>query len=609
MRTAETVLGIIRDRGSRGLPLEDIYRQLYNPHLYLLAYGRIARNAGAMTPGATPETVDGMSLTKIHAIIDAVRHERYRWTPVRRIYIEKKRSTKKRPLGLPTWSDKLLQEVIRLLLEAYYEPQFRPSSHGFRPNRGCHTALSEIYHRWVGAKWFVEGDISRCFDTLDHTVLIAILREKLHDNRFMRLIANLLRAGYLEEWRYHATRSGSPQGAVLSPILANIYLDKLDQYVETVLLPAFNRGDRRRPNPTYARLQGRIQRLHRQGQDDHARTLRRQLQQMPSLDPTDPAYRRLRYLHYADDWLLGFIGPRAEAEALKQQLGAFLREQLKLDLAEHKTLVTHARTGAARFLGYDVVVLHADHKRDRRGHRSLNGQIGLRVPPDVVKAASARYLHHGAPRHRMELTHDSALSIVAQYQADYRGLVNYYRLAYNLHQLNRLKWVMERSLTQTLAHKLRVSAQKVYGRHRTHLQTDHGPRVGLQVTVARGEGKQPLVAQWGGVSLARRMDAVIEDHPYRIWGSRTELEQRLLAQTCELCGAQEAIQVHHIRALKDLRRAGQGERPAWVTVMAARQRKTLVTCQQCHAAIHAGRAVPHPAARGHALESRVLRKA
>jgi retron-type reverse transcriptase len=217
MRNAETVLGIIHNRGRRGLPLEDVYRQLFNPELFLLAYGRISRNAGAMTPGVTAETVDGMSLAKIGRIIDALRHERYRWAPVRRVDIEKKGSVKKRPLGVPTWSDKLLQEVMRLILEAYYEPQFNPASHGFRPARGCHTALGEIYHRWIGTKWFVEGDIARCFDSLDHSVLESILGEKIHDGRFLRLIANLLRAGYLEDWRYNATLSGSPQGAVLTP--------------------------------------------------------------------------------------------------------------------------------------------------------------------------------------------------------------------------------------------------------------------------------------------------------------------------------------------------------------------------------------------------------
>src|SRR6266516_3771232 len=244
MRPSTTVLGMLDDRGKRGVPIQDLYRQLFNPDLYIRAYARIYSNEGAMTPGSTPETVDAMSMKKIHQIIDDLRYERYRWTPTRRTYILKKNG-KKRPLGLPTWSDKLLQEVIRSLLEAYYEPQFSQHSHGFRQGRGCHTALGEITRRWRGLKWFIEGDISHCFDALDPKILVSILSENLHDNRFLRLITNLLKAGYLEDWKYHVTLSGVPQGGVVSPILSNIYLDRLDQYVETILLPAHNHGDRR----------------------------------------------------------------------------------------------------------------------------------------------------------------------------------------------------------------------------------------------------------------------------------------------------------------------------------------------------------------------------
>jgi group II intron reverse transcriptase/maturase len=240
MRSAETVLAVIYERGKQGLPLEDIYRQLYNPDLYLRAYARLYSNDGAMTRGATVETVEAMSMRKIEQIIDDLRHERYQWTPVRRAYVPKKNG-KLRPLGVTSWSDKLVQEVMRLILEAYYEPQFSEHAHGFRPQRGCHTALSEITTKWTGAKWYIEGDISNCFGALDHQVMMSILREKLHDNRFLRLIQNLLQAGYLEEWRYHQTLSGCPQGGVISPILSNIYMDKLDKFVEQTLLPEYNR--------------------------------------------------------------------------------------------------------------------------------------------------------------------------------------------------------------------------------------------------------------------------------------------------------------------------------------------------------------------------------
>jgi group II intron reverse transcriptase/maturase len=588
MRNAETILGIIHDRGKQGLPLEDVYRQLYNPQLYLHAYGRIYRNTGAMTPGSTDETVDGMSLAKIASLIDDLRHERYHWQPVRRVYIEKKHSSKKRPLGVPTWSDKLLQEVIRLILEAYYEPQFSRSSHGFRPNRGCHTALREISHRWAGTKWFIEGDITACFDSLNHPLLLSTLRERIHDNRFLRLIENLLRAGYLEDWTYHTTLSGSPQGAVVSPVLSNIYLSQLDVFVEQTLIPTYTRGTRRRSNPPWERLRSASKALSLAGLPHMARRLRRHMQAVPSLDPQDPHYRRLRYVRYADDWLLGFSGPRSEAEEIKQAIGAFLRDHLKLELSEPKTLITHARTQAARFLGYDIMVLQNNRKLDRRGHRSINGQIGLRVPKEVLQKKCSPYLRHGKPVHRAELLHDTPFSIVAQYQQEYRGVVDYYRLAFNLHALNRLKWVMERSLVQTLAYKLRVSVSKIYRHYQTTLQTDQGPRVGLQVTVERKEGRKPLIARWGGISLSRNRQATLDDSPLRICGPRTELEKRRLADTCELCGSEEAVEVHHIRALKDLHRKGQTERPFWIQVMAARQRKTLVTCRHCHMAIHRG---------------------
>ncbi len=589
MRSAEIALAIIHERGKKGLPLEGLYRQLYNPSLYLLAYGRIYRNAGAMTPGATEETADGMSLAKIGKIIDALRHEKYRWTPARRVYIEKKGSKKMRPLGIPSWSDKLLQEVIRLLLEAYYDPQFSPASNGFRPKLGCHTALREVYHTWVGTKWFIEGDIAQCFDTLDHAVLLSILREKIHDNRFLRLIDSLLRAGYLEDWRYNATLSGSPQGAVLSPILSNIYLDKLDQFVVQSLLPRYTRGNRRRPNAVWQRLQQEARKLRKLGNQDEAQRLRHQMQQVPSLDPTDSGYRRLRYVRYADDWLLGFVGPRSEAEEIKSAIAAFLRDHLKLELSETKTLITHARTGAARFLGYEITTLYSDQKLDRRGHRCINGQIGLKVPMGVIRTKCARYLLHGKPVRRPELIHDSPFSIVAQYQQEYRGVVEYYRLAYNLYQFGRLRWPMERSLTHTLAHKLRISVRGVYRRYRQVVDTDAGSTPVLQVTVEREEGQKPLVARWGGISLARNIKVVLNDAPLQICGPRSELEQRLLANRCELCGSTENIQVHHVRALKDLQIKGRAEKPFWVQVMAARKRKTLVTCGKCHDDIHGGR--------------------
>jgi group II intron reverse transcriptase/maturase len=595
MQSAETVLKVLHDRGQRRLPVQRLFRQLTNPDLYRRAYARLYRNDGALTPGTTPETVDGMALAKIEAIIAAVRQERYRWRPVRRVLIEKRHSPKKRPLGLPSWSDKLLQEVVRSLLNAYYEPQFSQFSHGFRPGRGCHTALTAMHETWKGTVWFIEGDIAACFTSLDHEILLATLAEKIHDSRFLRLVAQLLKAGYLEDWRYHPTLSGVPQGAVASPVLSNVYLNRLDQFVETVLLPQYNRGARRKANPAYSHLQNQAYRLEHAGQYRAARPLRQRQWALPSSDTHDPDFRRLHYVRYADDFLLGLAGPRGEAEAIKAQLTTFLRDTLKLELSEAKTMITHARTQAAHFLGHELRVLHRDQRRTaRKGTakhvtRSINGMVELRVPATVLKEHCARYLAHGKPIHRNGLIDDSDFTIVATYQAEYRGLVEYYQLAHNLHSLNRLRWVMETSLLCTLARKHRASVVQQRQRYRTRLQTAHGPRQGLQVVVERGEGKKPLVATWGGISLQRRKRAILSDHPTEVWSNRSELLQRLLAETCELCGSHDRIEVHHIRHLRDLRRHGRRPPPRWVQVMAARRRKTLVVCRPCHDDIHAGR--------------------
>src|SRR3954452_9489807 len=292
MRNADTTLAIIRERGKLGLHLEDVYRRLYNPDLYLRAYGRIYRNDGALTEGTTEETLDGMSMKRIMDIIESLLHERYRWDPVRRAYVPKK-GGKRRPLGIPTGSDKLLQEVMRSILEAYYEPQFSPNSHGFRPERGCHTALKDIYHAWTGTKWFIEGDIEGCFDNIDHTIMMSILQEKIHDNRFLILVENLLKAGYLEQWDYRPTLSGTPQGGIVSPLLANIYLDRLDEFVERTLIPEHTRGEGKRSNPEYQRILRWIQRLKTQGASSEAiKPLRKRLRVIPTRKEFDEGYRR-----------------------------------------------------------------------------------------------------------------------------------------------------------------------------------------------------------------------------------------------------------------------------------------------------------------------------
>jgi group II intron reverse transcriptase/maturase len=585
MQSAETVLGVLRERGRRGLPVDELYRQMFNPQLYLLAYGRIYSNHGAMTAGVSGETVDGMSLGKIGRIIDAMRYERYRFSPARRVWIPKKNG-KLRPLGLPTWSDKLVGEVVRLLLEAYYEPTFSDRSHGFRPGRGCHTALREVATTWTGVSWFIEGDVADCFGALDHRVMLSTLAQHIHDNRFLRLIRAMLQAGYLQDWVWGATLSGAPQGGVASPILSNIYLHKLDVFVESVLIPQYTRGDRRARNPAYLQVAAALARARRRGDRTQVRQLRQQMRSLPSLDPQDPGFRRLRYVRYADDTLLGFAGPKAEAEEIKQRLAGFLREELKLELSQDKTLITHARTGAARFLGYEITVQHND-RQVTRGQRHVNGQIGLRVPRTVIKAKSAPYLQRGQPARRTRLLHRDDHDIVAAYGAEYRGIVQYYLLAGDVRRLGRLRWVMLTSLLKTLASKHRSTVTKMAAKHQAKISTPYGPRTCFEAVVERA-GRKPLVARFGGIPLKRQKTAVINDRvPGRVTHPRTELVTRLLTGRCEFCEQTGQMHVHHVRKLADIDQPGPAQ-PMWAKLMARRRRKTLVVCAACHDHIHNG---------------------
>ncbi len=584
MQDAETVLAVLRERGRKGLPCDELYRQLFNRELYLLAYGRIYANQGAMTPGASTETADGMSEAKIDQIIEAMRHERYRFSPARRVFIPKKNG-KMRPLGLPSWSDKLVGEVVRLLLEAYYEPQFSDHSHGFRKRRGCHTALREIQRTWTGTVWFIEGDIADCFGSLNHDVMVRILAEKIHDNRFLRLIVNMLKAGYLEDWKYHETLSGCPQGGVVSPILSNVYLDRLDKFVEQVLIPQYTQGRHRKTNPEYRRLNDRRQLARKHGDRATARELLKQMRAAPCGDPMDPEYRRLRYCRYADDHVLGFTGPKAEAEAIKDQLAAFLRDELALELSAEKTLITHARTRAARFLGYEITVRHDDSKITG-GRRMLNGTIALRVPLTVVRAKCAPYRRRGTPWLRPALVNLSDYDIVRVYAAEYRGVINYYLLASDAWRLHALRWNAETSMLKTLAAKHKSTVTKTAARYKTTIETPYGLRTCFEARIPR-DGKKDLVARFGGIPLQRNKNGFITDPvPVLVPTPRKELIHRLRAHRCELCEQGATVAVHQIAKLTRLGTPGPGQ-PAWVALMARKRRKTLVVCRPCHEVIHA----------------------
>jgi group II intron reverse transcriptase/maturase len=556
----------------------------------LLAVKRVTENQGKHTPGVdgrvwnTPEA----KMAAVHAL----RQRGYQPRPLRRVSIPKT-SGGRRPLSIPTVADRAMQALYLLALDPVAEATADPHSYGFRRERSTADAMARCFRvlsKRRAPEWILEGDLKACFDNIDHAVLLRILGENIHDNRFLELLRRLLQAGYLEDWRSGATLSGTPQGGVLSPLLANIYLNELDRFVEQQLLPAYTRGDRRRDHPQYATIALRARRWRRRGRMEEARMAAQAMRQLPSQDPADPHYRRLRYVRYADDWLLGFAGPKAEAEEIKGRLREFLRDHLNLALSDAKTLITHAGDKAARFLGYAISGMHADTKLDRRGRRSVNGHIMLKAPWDVIVSLCSRYEGHGKPEVRPSMLDDEDFSIVGRYGAELRGYVNYYALAHNVGKLYRLKWTMETSMLKTLANKHKSTVTRMARKYRTKLVTPDGTFTCFQVVVERNEGKRPLNARFGGFAIRRRTDAVLVDQrPPAAYTKGTELLKRLQADACERCGSTIRVEVHHIRKLADLKRHGRKELPNWQRLMAARKRKTLVTCRNCHEAIHAGR--------------------
>jgi len=580
-----------------------VYRCLFNENLFLTAYSKIYSNQGALTPGTENDTMDGMSLQRIRNLIDLLRHEQFNPRPNRQTRIPKK-SGGTRPLGIPNGSEKLVQEVIRMLLEAYYEPRFRNSSHGFRPKRGCHTALKDVKHRFQSTVWFIEGDIKGCFDNINHDVLLGILKRDIHDGRLIELIRRFLKAGYIEGWQYHKAYSGTPQGGVLSPLLSNIYLNELDQFIEDKLIPQYTRGKRRATNLVYKRLSQRIERARRKGDMTQVHELEKERRQLPSIDPEDPHFRRLRYVRYADDFILGFTGTKAEAGQIKAQIAAFLKEELQLEMSEEKTLITHARTQYAIFLGYAVSIYHADDKLSSREYdaakvRSINGKVRLGVPHGLIDEKIKRYQRNGKIVSEPQLLQSTVPHIIFTFQHRYRGLVQYYKYAVDISNFGKLKYAMEIALVKTLAHKLRIKVSRVYRRYRSTKQIDGRSYRVLKVEVENGEKVETF--WWGAIPL--RVQSIFHEavkdsredfDNTQYFETRSDLITRLRANEGEICGAETACEVHHVRKLADLKKRWQGKRtkPLWVKKMIAKQRKTLIVCPSCHRKIHNGEPLP-----------------
>ena len=600
MRSPERVLNSLNEHSKdSSYKFERLYRILFNEELFYVAYQKIASNEGSTTKGSDGRSIDEMSLARIETLIASLKDESYQPHPSRRVHIPKKNG-KTRPLGIPAFEDKLVQEVVRMILEAIYEGHFETTSHGFRPKRSCHTALLHIQKTFSGAKWFIEGDIKGFFDNIDHDVLVGILRERISDDRFIRLIRKFLKAGYVEDWTFHNTYSGMPQGGIVSPILANIYLDKLDKYVKEYIRH-FDMGTKRRPGKESNDLANERKRTVRKlkkikdGTEKAAlvarlKAIEQERAAFPSGDEMDGSYRRLKYIRYADDFILGVIGSKEDALRIKEDIKSFLSESLALELSEEKTLITH--TGkSAKFLGYEITVTRNNHqRRDVQGR--LRRTYGKRVRLNVSMATLRdKLLEYGAmeiklrngkevwkPKCRSGLIFNDDLEILDRYNRETVGFCNYYLIANNCVVLHNFRYIMEYSMYKTFAGKYRSTVRKINKKYRCN-----------KLFTVKYEQKGVIKSRtFYKTSFKRRTTAFngsCDIEPYSIADvSRTNLTDRLKAEKCELCGATGKLIMHHVRNLKDLK-----GKESWKRLMSARKRKTIALCPSCHRLRHLGK--------------------
>ena len=595
MRNPISVLKNLEEKATqKGYVFERLYRNLYNPEFYLLAYQSIAKSQGSMTAGTDGMTLDDMTVGRIERIIASLKDRSYQPNPARRENIPKKNNpSKTRPLGIPSTDDKLVQEVVRMILEAIYEPTFSCYSHGFRPKRSCHTALSEIKTTFSGVQWVIEGDIKACFDSFDHHVLIDILRRRIKDEHFIALMWKMLKAGYMEQWTYHHTYSGTPQGSGVSPILANIYLSELDTYLENYQKQFKVGTSKRKASKEYGRARWNyvtqkelLSQSHTKDVVQSFKAAQQNLLATSYYTPSDPGYKSLRFNRYADDFVVGIIGSRKDAEQVKADVRDFLANTLKLTLSEEKTKVTHS-SGLIDYLGYQFTVRRSkDAKRDSSGvlRRMWYGKVALYVPHDkwvqklkeyhafkIVTDADGK--ERWKPLHRGKLMHKDAIAIISQFNAEIRGLYNFYSMAENVSVLNNFAFIMRGSFLKTLAAKGNTTRRKIRQRYE---------RDGvISIPYTTKDGPKQCEFYHDGFTKKKDLPFLTADilPQYVKYDKPNSLARRLKAGICELCGAvTKEIHMHHVRRLKDLKSKNELE-----LKMTQMRRKSIALCPECYA--------------------------
>lgn len=558
-----------------------IYNLMLSEDLFILAYQNLKSKKGVIAPETDLGTPDGLRIRTIKKILEQLKNETYKFNPAFQI-LTPKPSDRLRPLSIPSFKDKLVQEVIRLILESIYEPTFTSFSHGFRKGKRCHSALKDVRVTFADVKWLITRDIEKCFDSFNHPKLISILKKRIADQRFINLVWKLLRAGYMKDFKALTTSlRGVPQGGLISPILSNVYLHELDLFIEK-LMQEFKRSKRRTNNPKYSSYRHKYNYWKNKDTDPSNAYLHLR-NSTPSRDPIDKGYRRLLYVRYADDFIIGLIGTASEAKLVKLKINDFLSKNLLLITSPGKNKLVRASKERVKFLGVKVSIpmykepAFSTYKRTHHGKTQLvktktsQGAVELKVDIKMIikKLNSAGFCDkRGIPTPRFQLYAISHDDIILIYNRVFLGLKNYFRFVDNFTALaSRVQYILIRSCAKLLAAKLKLKTTKaVYKKFGKDLSTT----------------KTKFI--WSKSHLSNRMRFMINKTPsdYLYTPHIKKYTNSELLSPCVLCGSLDKIEMHHVKHVKQIKK---GLSP-FVKDRAVINRKQVPLCFPCHQIIH-----------------------
>lgn len=582
-----------------------LYPLMFREDLYITAYQRLKSKPGNMTPGPDGSTLDGFSLEIIRNIIQDMRTEKFKFSRARRVYIPKA-SGGERPLAVAPPRDKIVQEVIRMILETIYDspkgPRFSNHSHGFRPGKSCHTALKEIRNQWTGVKWIIEGDIKGCFDNIDHDLLIRCLERYIEDPRFINLIRKALSAGYLEFFTPVNSWIGTPQGSVLSPLLANVFLHELDCFVDG-LKDEYEEGSTklRRNNPVYRNIQYKILKVTNNLGNEELSPQEREIlleqkkellklrASTPSGDQEDPKFIRVKYVRYADDWIVGVIGSKKLAQEIKERIGRFLLDEMKLTLSEEKTHIRHAKTEPAFFLGTIITVGDNGEQVIRETERKQNDQDvtfnrrstgwtpTLKAP--VKKIVQRLHLNgfcdgNGFPEPKTVWSVLDDEQIIDRFNAVLLGITNYYSFVNYFSNLTRIQYILKFSAAKTLATKHKTTIAKVFAKY--------GKNLSIKNPLDKKKTKKlNLITKW----TTRPQRFQISDKKIEPFDYHQKIRSRSkMGARCVICDSDDSVVMHHVRHIRTIDQKVKG----FDKILQMINRKQLPVCNECHVKIHNG---------------------